>query len=101
MALNSIVLGASRTSCDFSGINVKNIELLAFILSGFFAGLGGLIYSSKLAAASPLIGSDVPIFVITAVLAWRDYYRRRIWRCLKNSFWYIPDNIDNQRINSI
>jgi ribose transport system permease protein len=61
-------VGASRTSCDFSGINVKNIELLAFVLSGFFAGLGGLIYSSKLAAASPLIGSDVPIFVITAVL---------------------------------
>jgi ribose transport system permease protein len=61
-------VGASRASCDYSGINVKNIELLAFVLSGFFAALGGLIYSSKLAAASPLIGSDVPIFVITAVL---------------------------------
>ena len=33
--------------------------------------LGGLIFSSKLAAASPLIGSDVPIFVITAVLLGR------------------------------
>jgi ribose transport system permease protein len=61
-------VGANRFSCDFSGINAKNIELLAFILSGFFAAFGGLIYSSKLAAASPLIGSDVPILVITAVL---------------------------------
>lgn len=61
-------VSANRLSCDFSGINVRNIELLAFILSGLFASLGGLIYSMKLAAASPLIGSDVPIYVITAVL---------------------------------
>ncbi|MBN1299266.1 MAG: ABC transporter permease [Actinobacteria bacterium] len=61
-------IGASRASCDFSGIRVKNIELLAFVLSGLFASLGGFIYSAKLAAASPLIGGDVPIYVITAVL---------------------------------
>ena len=61
-------VSGNRLSCDFSGISVRNIELLAFILSGLFASLGGLIYSMKLAAASPLIGSDVPIYVITAVL---------------------------------
>jgi ribose transport system permease protein len=61
-------VGADRVSCDFSGINSRNIELLAFMMSGFFASMGGLLFSAKLAAASPLIGSDVPIFVITAVL---------------------------------
>jgi ribose transport system permease protein len=68
LGLKFYCVGASRLSCDFSGISARNIELLAFTLSGLFASLGGLIYSAKLAAASPLIGSDVPIYVITAVL---------------------------------
>jgi ribose transport system permease protein len=68
LGLKFYCVGANRLSCDFSGISNRNIELLAFVLSGLFASLGGLIYSIKLAAASPLIGSDVPIYVITAVL---------------------------------
>ena len=68
IGLKFYCVGADRLSCDFSGISKYNIELLAFILSGLFASLGGFIYSIKLAAASPLIGSDVPIYVITAVL---------------------------------
>jgi ribose transport system permease protein len=68
LGLKLYCVGANRMSCEFSGINSKNIELLAFMFSGLFAGMGGLIFSSKLAAASPLIGGDVPIFVITAVL---------------------------------
>ena len=61
-------VGANRTSCELSGINDSNIELLTFVLSGIFASLGGLLYTAKLAAASSLIGGDVPIYVITAVL---------------------------------
>ncbi|HAX17027.1 MAG TPA: hypothetical protein DCY00_00285 [Actinobacteria bacterium] len=61
-------VGSSRVSCELSGINDRNIVLLTFILSGLFASLGGLLYTAKLAAASPLIGGDVPIYVITAVL---------------------------------
>ncbi|MBN2073558.1 MAG: ABC transporter permease [Actinobacteria bacterium] len=68
LGLKFYCVGADRLSCTFSGISNRNMELFAFILSGLFASLGGFIYSIKLAAASPLIGSDVPIFVITAVL---------------------------------
>lgn len=68
LGLKLYCIGANRVSCDFSGIDVSKYELIVFVLSGFFASLGGFVYSSKLAAASPLIGSDIPIYVITAVL---------------------------------
>ena len=45
--------------------------------------------SSKLAAASPLIGSDVPIFVITAVLLGGTTIGGGYGDVLKNSIWYI------------
>jgi ribose transport system permease protein len=38
------------------------------VLSGLFAALGGILYSARLGAASPLYGGDVAIYVITAVL---------------------------------
>ncbi len=68
LGLKIYCVGANRISCDFSGISVRNLELLIFVLSGLFASLGSFLYSIKLAAIGPLTGSDVPIFVITAVL---------------------------------
>jgi ribose transport system permease protein len=60
--------GGSRLSGQYSGINVDRIGISVFVLSGLFAALGGILYSARLGAASPLYGGDVAIYVITAVL---------------------------------
>jgi ribose transport system permease protein len=61
-------VGGNRISSSYSGIKVERTGIVAFVLSGFFAALGGILLSSSLAAASPIYGSETAITVITAVL---------------------------------
>lgn len=61
-------VGGSRLSSAYTGIHVRRFGTVIFILSGFFASLGGVFLSMRLATASPLYGSDTAIYVITAVL---------------------------------
>src|SRR6185437_11877609 len=37
-------------------------------ISGFFAGLAGILEDGRLGAASPLVGQDIPLSAIAAVL---------------------------------
>jgi ribose/xylose/arabinose/galactoside ABC-type transport system permease subunit len=61
-------IGNNRNSSSYSGIKVDRVGMLAFILCGLFAALGGILLSSNLAAASPIYGSETAITVLTAVL---------------------------------
>jgi ribose transport system permease protein len=61
-------VGGSRLSSAYTGIGVQAIGIAVFALSGVFAALGGVLYSARLAAASPLYGGDTAIYVITAAL---------------------------------
>ncbi|KPJ86228.1 MAG: hypothetical protein AMS17_13420 [Spirochaetes bacterium DG_61] len=61
-------VGGSRISSDYSGINVTRMGIVVFILSGLFAGLGGVLLAARLSTASPLRGSETAIVVITAIL---------------------------------
>jgi ribose transport system permease protein len=60
--------GGSRLSGRYSGIDVDRMGISVFVVSGLFAALGGILYTARLGAASPLYGGDVAIYVITAVL---------------------------------
>jgi ribose transport system permease protein len=61
-------VGGNRISSAYTGISVNRVGISVFVLSGLFAALGGLLYTARLGAASPLYGSDTAIYVITAVL---------------------------------
>jgi ribose transport system permease protein len=66
--LKLYAVGGSRTSSAYSGIDVRRMGIGIFVLCSFFAALGGVLYSARLATASPTFGGDTAIFVITAVL---------------------------------
>jgi ribose transport system permease protein len=61
-------VGGSRLSSRYTGISVERTGILVFVLCGLFAALGGVLYTARLAAASPLYGGDTAIYVITAAL---------------------------------
>ena len=61
-------VGGSRLSSRYTGISVERMGISVFVLCGFCAALGGVLYSARLATASPTFGGDTAIFVITAVL---------------------------------
>lgn len=43
-------VGGNEKAARLFGINVENTKLLVYLLSGFFAGLAGLVYTSRLTA---------------------------------------------------
>jgi len=61
-------VGGSRLSSRYTGISVERMGISVFVLCGFCAALGGVLYCARLATASPTFGGDTAIFVITAVL---------------------------------
>jgi ribose/xylose/arabinose/galactoside ABC-type transport system permease subunit len=61
-------VGGNISAARLSGINVKLTLLLVYGISGLFAGLAGIIQAGRLGAASPLVGQDIPLAAIAAVL---------------------------------
>lgn len=60
-------IGASPEAARRAGINVALIRTLAFMLSGFTAGLAGIVYESRLGSIS--VGFDGGTYVLFAVAA--------------------------------
>ena len=61
-------IGSNQKAAELSGINVKLILLLNFVLMGILAGFIGIVKAGKLTAAIATIGSGVELRVITAVI---------------------------------
>ena len=53
-----LLTGENIKAAEFSGININNIKLLSHILSGFMAGVAGVIYISRLGSSQPRVGQD-------------------------------------------
>jgi len=51
-------VGSNREAARYSGINVKGTLLTAYTLSGLIAGIAGIVYTSRLNAAEPTIGTE-------------------------------------------
>lgn len=51
-------IGSNREAALYSGINVKGILIITYIIAAFIAGFGGIVYLSRLNAAEANIGLD-------------------------------------------
>ena len=60
-------LGGNETASQMVGIRVKRVKYLIFALSGFFAGVAGIIMLSRTNSGQPTAGKGYEFQVITAV----------------------------------
>lgn len=61
-------IGGNEKAADLSGIRVKRMKMIAFMLSALLAGFAGILLSSRLGAALPTMGRGLELRVITAVI---------------------------------
>lgn len=61
-------IGGNEKAADLSGIRVKRMRVMAFMLSALLAGIAGILLSSRLGAALPTMGRGLELRVITAVI---------------------------------
>ena len=61
-------IGGNEKAADLSGIRVKRIKLLGFVITSTLAGVAGILLSSRLGAALPTMGRGLELRVITAVI---------------------------------
>lgn len=64
----TLVIGDSEKTAVATGIAVKRHKTLLYALSGALAGLGGLIFMTRLNAADPTAGVMAELAAITAVI---------------------------------
>jgi len=61
-------IGGNERAADLSGIDVKKMKLISFIIVAALAGVAGILLSSRLGAALPTMGRGLELRVITAVI---------------------------------
>jgi len=62
-------IGGNPIAAGLSGINVPRQRILVFMLSGFLAGLAGVLYMAQLGGGSMQVGADMPIPLFASVVA--------------------------------
>lgn len=63
-----LATGGNETAARFSGINTRNVKLMALAVSGLVAGLSGLLYAGRLESGRYQWGSGDELSVIAAVI---------------------------------
>jgi ribose transport system permease protein len=61
-------VGGSKMAAQAVGINVKWKKTIAFMTSGFCAGLTGILMASRISVGSPSSGLGYELYVISAVI---------------------------------
>jgi ribose transport system permease protein len=61
-------VGGNREAARLSGVPVRRVVMLAYVVSGATAGLGGVMMASQLQSAAPTYGETYELFVIAAVV---------------------------------
>lgn len=61
-------IGSNEVAAALSGIRVKRMKMIAFIISALLAGVAGILLTSRLGAALPTMGRGLELRVITAVI---------------------------------
>lgn len=61
-------IGGDENAARLLGINVEGLKILAYVLCGTLAAVGGVIGASKVSASYPLAGSGYEFEVIAAVI---------------------------------
>jgi ribose/xylose/arabinose/galactoside ABC-type transport system permease subunit len=61
-------VGGNETAAKVSGINVSRMKLAVYTLSGFLAGMAGLLLASRLISGNPTSGQSYELDAIAAVI---------------------------------
>ncbi len=61
-------VGGNYEAATISGLPVRRIVMLAYLISGLLAGLGGVVTASLLKSGSPTYGGMYELYVIAAVV---------------------------------
>ncbi|MCL2165485.1 MAG: ABC transporter permease, partial [Oscillospiraceae bacterium] len=64
----SYYIGGNEKAARLSGIPVDRMKIFSFMLTGLFAGMTGVIMTSRLGSASTTSGTGLELRVITAVI---------------------------------
>lgn len=63
----TFAIGGNERVARLAGINVDQIKILVFALSGLCSALGGILLAAKLKSSAPTVGSTFTLLVIAAV----------------------------------
>ncbi len=63
-----VALGGNEEAVRLAGINVRRHILLAYVISGFFSAIAGILLASRLGIAQPNVGSGYELDAIAAVV---------------------------------
>jgi len=61
-------VGGNETAAHLSGIHVKRVQLLTFVLAGFTASVAGVLLSARLNSGSPNYGEGLELAAIAAAV---------------------------------
>lgn len=62
----TFAIGCNEESVRLSGINTSNWKVLIYVLSGFCAGLAGIMYAATYSAITPQTGNGLEMYAIAA-----------------------------------
>lgn len=61
-------VGGNEESARLSGLSVARIKIIVYMISGFTAGVGGILLSARLASGQPTLGQGMELDAIAAVV---------------------------------
>lgn len=61
-------IGGNRDAARLSGVKVKVVEMIVYLFSGLFAGLGSVLLTARLNYATPVAGNGYELDTIAAVV---------------------------------
>ena len=61
-------VGSQERAVVASGINVNRVKFFAFVISGFMAGLAGLVMAARLGSGSPTLASEFLLPAIACII---------------------------------
>ncbi len=61
-------VGGNELASEHTGINIKNVKLIVYIMAAVLASVGGIILASRLGSAQPTAGVYLEFSVISAAL---------------------------------
>ena len=66
--VNTYAIGNNDTATGLCGVNTKRTRMIAYIISGTLAAVGGLLMTARVGVGDPGIGSDYALDTIASVI---------------------------------
>lgn len=61
-------IGNNKQAAELSGINVKRIEMIVYVIAGLLSGFAGILMTARLGSGTPLAGTNLELMAIAAVV---------------------------------